>query len=207
MPIVAIIRPGATEFDEQHRVQGSLDIPLSPQGAEQVSLIAERLRQIPLEVLLCPAAEPAASSAEVLSELLGVPVREIEGLENQDLGLWQGLQIEELRRKYPKAIRQHEELPATVCPPNGETVNDVRDRLEAALARPLRRYDVIGLVLPEPVASLARDLLLEESPQAMCPLCTDNHCGELEFVNTESHLVAYDYDSVATVGAARKNGL
>ena len=36
MSQVILIRPGATLYDEQNRVQGVLDIPLSEQGRDEV---------------------------------------------------------------------------------------------------------------------------------------------------------------------------
>ncbi len=94
MSIIAMIHPGASEFDENRRIQGALDLPLSPSGGEQLALLAERLRDVPLECLYAGDAEPSRASAEVLSELLGVPLRILDDLVNQNLGLWQGLQLE-----------------------------------------------------------------------------------------------------------------
>ena len=33
---IVLIRPGSTDYDEQGRIQGTLDIPLNDQGADEV---------------------------------------------------------------------------------------------------------------------------------------------------------------------------
>ena len=40
MSKVVVVRPGSTSFDEQDRMKGCLDIPLSTAGLEQVRRIA-----------------------------------------------------------------------------------------------------------------------------------------------------------------------
>ncbi len=41
MLTVILIRPGSTDFDEQGRIQGTLDVPLNEQGAAEVGRLAE----------------------------------------------------------------------------------------------------------------------------------------------------------------------
>ena len=43
MTQVVLIRPGATVYDEQNRVQGILDVPLSDRGRAEVAQLAETL--------------------------------------------------------------------------------------------------------------------------------------------------------------------
>ena len=43
MSKVLLIRPGATIYDEQNRVQGVLDIPLTERGRGEVARMAQKL--------------------------------------------------------------------------------------------------------------------------------------------------------------------
>src|SRR5690349_15871304 len=117
MSDVVVIRPGCTDFDEQHRIQGTLDLPLNERGQQQVAALVEQLRPLRLEAIYTSDCEPARSTAEALGAELGLGVRELEGLRNLDQGLWQGLQIEDVRRKYPKVFKQWQESPERICPP------------------------------------------------------------------------------------------
>ncbi|NUQ61086.1 MAG: histidine phosphatase family protein [Pirellulales bacterium] len=155
---IILIRPGSTDYDVQRRVQGNLDVPLNDQGAMEVARVIEEIRNRPMEVLYAPASEPAVQTATAISQALGVKLKKLDHLENLDQGLWQGVLIDEVRVKQPKVYRQWQERPETVCPPEGEMLSEADERVRAALARLEKRHrdGVIGLVLPEPMASLAR---------------------------------------------------
>ena len=42
---VILIRPGSTDYDEQGRIQGTLDVPLNEQGGVEVARVADELRE------------------------------------------------------------------------------------------------------------------------------------------------------------------
>ncbi len=139
MSEIVLIRPGCTDFDEQHRIQGALDLPLNERGIQQVQMLAEQLRHTGLDAIYTSPSEPAKSTAEAIGRELQVPVKEVEGLRNLDQGLWQGLQIDDIRKKYPKVYKQWKESPDTICPPQGEMALDALERVRKALRKPLRR--------------------------------------------------------------------
>ena len=72
--------------------------------------------------------------------------------------------IEEVRQKQPTVYRQWQEQPETLCPPEGETIDHARTRVAAVLTKVLKKHKdgVIGLVVPEPLASVIRDFLGQE---------------------------------------------
>jgi probable phosphoglycerate mutase len=184
MPSVVLIRPGCTDFDEQNRVQGTLEIPMNSRGLEQVEHAVNELREVPLEVIYAPPAEPAWSAAERIAEELGVPLKECDDLHNLDQGLWQGLQIDDIRHKFPKVFKQWQESPETICPPQGETISEALDRIRRALAKPLKRKTVFGVVASEPLATLIRAVVCggrSEMPDPICS-CRDGH---VEYLHTE----------------------
>ena len=77
--------------------------------------------------------------------------------------------VEDVRHKQPKVYRQWQEQPENVCPPEGEMLSEADERVRAALVKLLKRHKegVIGLVLPEPLLSLARRF----SPTASWAIC------------------------------------
>jgi probable phosphoglycerate mutase len=156
MSHVILIRPGCTDFDEQQRIQGTLDLPLSARGNEQIQQDIAELSQVSLELILTSPCEPARSCAHRIGAALGVTVKELEGLQNLDQGLWQGLNIADIRRKHPKVFKQWQESPETVCPPEGEMLWDVVCRVKKALEKPLKKKQHVAIVVPEPLASVVR---------------------------------------------------
>lgn len=159
---IILIKPGSTDYDEQGRIQGTLDIPLNSQGTDEVGQLAESLESREIDAIYCPSCEPALETAQALAKSLGTKVKKLGKMGNVDLGLWQGMKTDEVRRKQQRVYRQWQEHPETVCPPEGETLEDARFRMEAVLAKTLKRHQggTIGLVVPEPMASLVRRFLL-----------------------------------------------
>ena len=68
---ILLIRPGATEFDEQGRIKGSLDIPMSPRGREQTDSLVESLASVPVKVIYAAPCESAKETAQRLAEQWG----------------------------------------------------------------------------------------------------------------------------------------
>lgn len=180
MSTVILVRPGCTDFDDQKRLQGSLDIPLNERGENQTARVIDAIKELPIEVILTGSNEPCFSSAEVLAKALDVPLKTKSKLENLHHGLWQGLSLDEIRRKFPRAFKQWGDAPETVCPPEGETVNDGVVRIESVLKKPLKKYGTFVVVASEPFASLIS--------AGLRGVEADDLCGSL-FACCEDHLV------------------
>src|SRR3954451_1398957 len=144
MTQVVLIRPGATVYDEQNRVQGILDIPLSERGRAEVAQLAEALVEsgvgTVLAALYCGPGESVARTAEAVGKALGLRPKRIDELRNLDQGLWQGLQVEEIRRRHLKVFRQWVDDPTSVQPPQGEDVGLALERVTAAIRPLVRRH-------------------------------------------------------------------
>ncbi len=155
---IVLIRPGSTDYDVQQRIQGSLDIPLNEQGLAEAAATTEQLRDKGLEVIYAPVSQPPLQTAELIAKALGIKRKKIERLQNLHQGLWEGMLVEDVRHKQPKVYRQWQEQPENVCPPEGEMLAEADGRVRAAAVKLLKRHKegVIGLVLPEPLRSLAR---------------------------------------------------
>jgi broad specificity phosphatase PhoE len=172
MLTILLIRSGVTEFDSQGRIQGTLDVPLCEEGRRQAEATAQDLaaRSALVEALYTGPCLSAQQTAEVLGEKLHLRPKTIKKLHNLDQGLWQGMLFDDVKSKQPKVYRQWQERPDTVCPPEGETVQQAGERIKQALAKLTKKHKTgtIALVLAQPLASVLRSLL--RSGQAPC-LC------------------------------------
>jgi probable phosphoglycerate mutase len=188
MSTVILVRPGCTDFDDQKRLQGSLDIPLNERGENQLARVVNAIRELPIEAVLTSSCEPCFSSAEALAKALDVPLKKKSKLENLDQGLWQGLSIDEIRHKFPKVFKQWEDAPETVCPPEGETVTEGVTRIESVLKKPLRKYSTFVVVASEPFASLISASLRGVDADGLCAslfACCEDHL--VEVIQTEQN--------------------
>lgn len=152
-----------TEYDQQGRIQGTLDIPLCEDGRRQVAEMIDQLRAQPVEAIYTGPSQSAEQTAAALGQALDVKVKTLDQLENVNHGLWQGMLIQDVKAKQPKVYRQWQEQPETVCPPQGETLGEAEERLNAVLAKLAKKHKssagLVALVVPEPLASVLCHLL------------------------------------------------
>ena len=165
MPIIAVVRPGCTDFDVQNRIQGNLDLPLNDDGRSQLANSISQLAAWPLETVYTAATDPARSTAEAIGDALQLPVRFHDELANIDHGLWQGLSLKEIKRKSPKVLKQWQESPETVRPPGGETIQEALARILAVLKKPMKREESLAIVTSDPLATLLGCAITSARPE------------------------------------------
>jgi broad specificity phosphatase PhoE len=159
---VLLIRPGATDFDDQGRMKGSLDIPMSERGRQQVDRLAEQLAQFEVRTIYTAPSESARETAERLAQSRAdVRIKVVDAFRNIDHGLWHGKLIDEVRRNLPRVYRQGQDCPGDICPPGGESIRDAKARVIKAVRKVLRKSgdEVIAIVIPEPMAWVVQSLL------------------------------------------------
>ena len=161
---IVLIQPGSTDFDEQGRIKGSLDIPLSTNGTSQVARTVEELASHEIGAIYAAPCQSALQTAQALARDRKLRVKRIKNLRNLDHGLWHGKLIDEVKQKQPKIYRQCQDNPEMVCPPEGETVPSAQRRVRGVLAKLMKRHKTgtVALVVPEPLASFVRGHLRDD---------------------------------------------
>jgi broad specificity phosphatase PhoE len=181
MSRVVLVRPGATDFDDQGRMKGCLNMPLSECGREQVERIAAELANLELDEIVTAPCESAIETATRLAKGRSVKVRIVECFRNVDHGLWHGKLIEEVRRTQPKVYKQGQESPINLCPPGGETIQQAKDRVVKAIKKVTKRSSgaTVALVIPDPLASIVHSVLEGEDIRDLWKSETDAAQWEL----------------------------
>lgn len=187
MPNVVLIRAGATDFDDEQRIQGSIELPLNERGQAEVDELIKALEADTLDVIITAPSEPSLTTANSIGKGLGgVKVKENKGLLNLNQGLWEGLPADEVRRKYPKLFRQWKESPGSVCAPEGETLQELHGRVRKALEKPLKKKDNVGIVAAEPLATILGCILEGRNPELADCLCGDDDTAQITRVSIEA---------------------
>ena len=158
---ILLIRPGATEFDEQGRIIGTLDVPLSELGEKQAAELAEKSADYDVKAIFSSPSLAAQQTAKILGKKHGRKAKVKDALCNIDMGLWQGKGLEELKATQPKIARQWVEHPETVCPPEGESFDDVIPRVQKFLLKLQKKHKsgTIMIVVADPLAKVIASLL------------------------------------------------
>ena len=174
---ILVVRAGSTDFDEQGRIKGTLDIPLSEAGLSQVGHLIAELHKTPIDHVYGSPCRSAQQTAELLAADHRLKLKTVDDLQNLNHGLWHGKLIDEVRVNQPKVFRQLQEHPETVCPPQGEPVGAALDRVRGLISRLLRKHrsGTVAIVVPEPLATMVAVVLrqgeLGDLWKAECETC------------------------------------
>lgn len=128
-----LIRHGETEWNVEGRYQGQADPPLNEHGLRQATELSERLGQVDLELLYTSPLLRSEQTAEIISRKLAIPIYKDERLMEINQGDWQTRLRSEIEELYPDLFKRWEIEPWEVTPPGGESLQQVRQRVFAAI--------------------------------------------------------------------------
>ncbi len=130
MTRLALIRHAATAYNEERRMQGRRDVPLSPAGRAAAS----RWR-IPSALAGADWLTSPLARARETARLLGAGDAAMEPrLTEMDWGRWEGRKIAELRAEQGAAMAENEALGLDFRPAGGESPREVQARIAPWLA-------------------------------------------------------------------------
>ena len=160
-----VIRSGATDYEWHGRIRGTVDLPLCPAGVSEAEHAATLLTGSSAIALYTSEDLGAVETGRIVGLAKGLKPRTVPRLHNLDQGLWQGLLVEDIRRKQPRLYRQWQDNPWAIAPPDGELLEEACERVEDALQKILRRHPhgCVALVLPEPLDRIVRWVVAGES--------------------------------------------
>jgi broad specificity phosphatase PhoE len=137
---VFLVRHGATAPSAEDRFAGSIDVPLSDAGRDQVRRLAERLRAEPLAALYASPLLRTRETAAILAEPHGMEVRTVDALREVSHGRWEGKRRTEVQSSHPADYAHWECDPFSFAPPEGETGLQVTARALPALLDIVERH-------------------------------------------------------------------
>lgn len=141
MTTVYVVQTGETTLEQNQRLESAAGAPLTDQGQLEVLDAARAMNGCEIKtVYACTMGEGERQTAELVAGQLKAKVRDKCELHEFDYGLWQGLTTEEIKRRQPRVYRQWTKSPASVRPPEGETLAEAQLRLKAALKEIVRKH-------------------------------------------------------------------
>ncbi|MGO4571020.1 histidine phosphatase family protein [Microvirga sp. 2TAF3] len=131
------LRHGETEWNRAERLQGHLNSPLTEKGQRQAAMMAsillEELGPRPAFRLVSSPLGRARQTAGFVSEALGLPIEIDPQLAELTMGSWDGLTRHEIQTRWPENFEGASDHDWYFRSPDGESVDDVRDRASAWL--------------------------------------------------------------------------
>lgn len=134
---VLLARHGETDWNVAKRVQGTTDIPLNEKGIKQAELLCENLEKENVNLCRIYSSRQirALTTAEIVGSKYHVVVKVIPGLEEMNLGLFEGHTWDEIEILYPDELKKWQSDKRYNKTPGGESYQDLLERLFAAFDR------------------------------------------------------------------------
>jgi alpha-ribazole phosphatase len=133
MVTVILVRHGETAWNRREVFRGRADVELNQRGRAQAQAVAASLKKREVAAVYSSPLRRAIETAQAIARPHNIPVRVEQGFIDFDYGSWQGMQHDEVRRRYPKLYQDWIERPHTVRIEGGESLRMVRRRAMNAL--------------------------------------------------------------------------
>ena len=132
---VYFARHGQTDWNILGKVQGTTDIPLNENGILQARKLCEYLKEknITFEKIYTSYQVRAKQTAQIIDEQFHTGYEVVSGLEEMNLGLFEGHTWDEIHSLYPDELKLWNSYKRYNRSPEGESYQMVLERLFKAL--------------------------------------------------------------------------
>ena len=128
MTRVYLVRHGQTEWNKSLTFRGRIDIPLNERGHREAEAIAEALKDKKIDAIYTSPLRRSIETAQPTAKFFNLEIRPFQGLIDINYGDWEGLTFDEVKKRYGDQYKKWEERPELVMFPNGETLDEARER-------------------------------------------------------------------------------
>jgi len=128
-PMLYLLRHGATIRGPKKRYIGQTDIALSDLGRRQAHWWQKELSAINFDAIYCSDLSRASDTAQIVAAARTTDIQATSQLREINLGDWDGVDMPEIREKYPDAWLQRGQQVDCFRPPEGESFQDLQDRV------------------------------------------------------------------------------
>jgi len=136
---VHLLRVGKTSWDEDQRLIGETELPMTEAGSDAVARALRTFKpDTPLSLVLVSQEEGTHTVGKLIAGS-DTRIRTIADLSNVGLGLWEGVLRTDLEERCPSAYAQWKDSPERITPPEGESFQDARYRLVSAIVRAMKK--------------------------------------------------------------------
>ncbi|RTZ94423.1 MAG: histidine phosphatase family protein [Deltaproteobacteria bacterium] len=135
-----IIRHGQTAWNKEEVFRGTKDIPLNEVGQEEAAALGAYLKDVAFDTLYTSPLSRAVETAQAVGDVAGLaPITEPD-LIDLNFGTWQGVSHEKVKKEFPDLYKTWVTTPAQAHFPEGESLNDVLNRVTSLITRLLKKH-------------------------------------------------------------------
>jgi len=125
---ILLVRHGQTNANAGGFYMGWSDEDLNELGYTQARRLSARLASLPIASIYTSPLRRAYTTAAILAEPHKLELKVLDDLIEIRLGDWQGLHMDEIKRRWPELWQQSRTDPSELTLPNGESYRQVTER-------------------------------------------------------------------------------
>lgn len=198
--IVFLVRHGLTDSNVTGYYMGSSDEDLNEVGYTQARRLSLRLARLPIASVCTSPLRRAHATAAVIAEPHKLEPEVLDDLVEIRLGDWQGLYVDEIKRRWQELWKQWRTDPSGLTMPNGESLDEVTERAVLAFEKVIRAnrgkqtvivtHDIIVKVLVAHVLGVSNSIYrrFEIGNASLSVIRVVNRSSQLIALNDTSHL-------------------
>ena len=133
MAKIILVKHGKTEWNSQNRLQGSLDIPLSGEGKKEARKLSQELANHRIDAIISSPISCCIATADEIATPRSIKIKKMNEFCEVNLGMWQGLLLKDVKKRYKKQYGIWKTSPTSVKPPRGESAQEAYDRVINAM--------------------------------------------------------------------------
>jgi len=132
-----LVRHAQTAWNEDNRIQGHSDLPLSPIGEEQARRVGALFASRQLKGVFTSRLLRSQQTAQAIVSGNGHSVQPVveHDLAEMHLGAWEGLTPDEVDARFQGAYQQWKVRPSSISIPGAEALDAFRRRVRGALEK------------------------------------------------------------------------
>ncbi len=135
-----LVRHCQTDWNLNHRIQGSSDINLNEEGLRQSSALASWFRQFKIDAVYSSPMRRAVETAERIAKNFNLEVKTLNGLRELNHGVLEGESSLEVWNRHGELLRRWIENPMNIKLPGGESIADLKERVSNAIDEILEKH-------------------------------------------------------------------
>lgn len=135
-----VMRHAKTEWNQEKRIQGQRNSPLTPEGKQQAREWGRLLKKFSWNRILVSVTGRAFETAGLINGDLQIPIIREPRLQEQDWGEWTGKTLGMVKKEFPTVLKAQEQAGWDFCPPGGEDRHTVWKRSRKALQEATEKW-------------------------------------------------------------------
>jgi len=163
---IHLIRHGRTDWNDLNHIQGKSDIPLNATGIAQAEELGRRLKEQGFKAayIYTSFLQRAKQTADIIGDILEIPCDILDGLEEVNLGDWEGLSWDEVKLRFPERYNAFRNNRRYTKASGGESYDEMLQRVLYTLKMLVSIWDRDIIVVTHSAVIMALLCYINDTP-------------------------------------------